>query len=487
MSAYKKTRYLVSLCVLLLGADTDAQTPLSLQECMDLAFKHNLQHRRNRQNLESSYASLQQARSPFELQARMDLTLPRYSERRETLDLEALTTRVRAEDTDFRYAGNLRLEQRVPYLGRFTVHTRGSRQDLTSNRRQDFLDYNGNINLDYTHEVLTRPSEEIALEQAELSLVSARTRFGSQRLETESRVIDEYYSLVQSIRRLEIEEQRLGKSRANLDLAQRKFEIGLIREVEVLRLNFSLLQAEASYAQAQTLIESNRDRLRQQLGMELDEPLEVITEVDYQKYSIDEARALEVGLKNHTDLQLAELGEQISQLNLEKTRRTTGPTAQLNAGVSLGGQGSEIGDISRNFERNLWNVGIEVQVPLIDGGTRRSQLNQAKINLEQSRLNRAIARQEITRQIRNAVRNLGEAERRIELGELGLEVAERAYEVEQSRFELGLAESQQLLDAQADLTDARVTSLNAIINYQRQLKELRLATMADLSELVEKD
>ena len=41
-----------------------------------------------------------------------------------------------------------------------------------------------------------------------------------------------FYDLVQGVRQLDIQKQRLEQSTAALDLAKRKFEIGLIAEVQ---------------------------------------------------------------------------------------------------------------------------------------------------------------------------------------------------------------------------------------------------------------
>ena len=91
----------------------------------------------------------------------------------------------------------------------------------------------------------------------------------------------------------------------------------------------------------------------------------------------------------------------------------------------------------------------------------------------------------LTLQIKNVVRALAEEERQIKLGKVRLEVAERTYAVQQRRFEMGQTQSQELLDAQIALTGARSSALNAVIGYQRQLVALRLATMAELEEMVE--
>jgi len=250
-----------------------------------------------------------------------------------------------------------------------------------------------------------------------------------------------------------------------------------------LRLRVTMLNAQANYAQAQTLIERRRDALREVLGMDMDAPLDVVTEVEFHQYDIDPARALELGLRRRTDMQETEITEQIRRLSLANTRRRNGINATLNASVSLLGRGHQLGDISRNLGRNYWDVGIQVTMPVLDSGDRRGQIRQAEIQVKQARLERDITRQAVIRNIRDAVRNLDEAKRQIALRQASLEVSERTYEVEKSRFELGLAQSQELLDAQADQTASRISALDAIINYQRQLLNLRLATMTDLEEL----
>ena len=218
-------------------------------------------------------------------------TAPSFTALRDIQENVALQTRVREENTDVSYSGNLRMTQRLRHLGQLTLTSVALRRDFSSNRREGFLDYSGSTRLAYERELLARPSEEIALKRAEYRLQSARLNFDRQRLQLEGQVIDDYYALVQSVQELAIEEQRLAQSRANLELAQRKFEVGLIAEVEALRLQVEMLQAEATYDQAQTDIESRRDLLRQTLGLDVWEPLEIDAEVQYEIHPIDDQRA----------------------------------------------------------------------------------------------------------------------------------------------------------------------------------------------------
>ena len=476
-------KYQWALVGLLIATTCSTADVLSLQECIDLAMQNNLQHQMDQQTLASNRTQLTAARAPFAFNMNANITTPSFTGLSDTQENIALETRVREESSDVSYSGNLRMTQRLRHLGQFTLNTTALHRDFSSNRRADFLDYSGATRLFYERDLLGQPSEEIALKRAEHSLQSARLNFDRQRLQLEGQVIDDYYDLVQSVRELEIEEQRLAQSRANLELAQRKFEVGLIAEVEALRLQVEMLQAEATYDQAQTNIESSHDILRETLGLDVWAPLEIDTEVQYEILPIDAQRALEIGLARRTDMKRTEIFEEIRALELEDTRRRNGINATFGANVSMRGHGSEIGDVSDNFERNLWGVNLQITLPLIDSGQRRATVSQARIALEQSRLTREQQRRRIIQQIRDATRRVHEAERQIDLRQATLQFAQRTYDVEQSRFELGLADSQQLLLAQGNLTQAQINALGAVIGYQRQLKNARLATMAELKEL----
>lgn len=464
-----------------------AQNPLDLEDCIRIALHNNLQHLSDRQTLSSSRLDLENAQAPFSFGMNANLTTPTFSEIRDTQESVALATRVRDESTNFRYSGAIQMNQRLPHLGSLAITTNAERRDFSSNRRTDFLDFSGDLRIDYSHNILNRPSEEISLQRARYNLTSAELNFRQQTLVLEGQVVDDYYILVQRLRELEIQKERLELSRSNLDLANRKFEVGLIAEVETLRLQVEVLQAESSYVLAETAIESQRDQLRQTLGLEAEDPLQVSTVVKHRLYKIDKEQAISLGLKYRTDMRRSEIVEKLRAINLEATKKQNGINATLNANYSLRGRGDAIGDISSTLERNQWGVGIQVTMPLIDNGARRSSIKKAKIQLDQSRLTRRREQQEIIRQVRNAVRNLDEAERQITIRAASLEVAGRTYEVEQSRFELGLAKSQDLLTAQSQLTQARIDALNSKINYQRILKDVRLSTMAEIEKLEKKN
>ena len=456
---------------------------LSLEDCISLAFAHNLQHLSDRQSLVGSRARYQQAHSPFAIDANLSLTAPSYLETRDTFDSEALLQRFQEENTTLHYETQLELSRRIDRVGRFSVRSTGFRRDFDSNRRENFLEYFGDLDLQFQRDLLSTPTDEIGLRQAELNLSISGSTLERRELLLERDVSNTYFDLVRSIRQLEIQQQRLQQAAAALTLAQKKYEIGLIAEVEALRLQVEKLNAEATFAQAETEIERRRDLLRNMIGLDQLAPVNVNTDVQAERLVIDEERAVELGLEHRSDIFEAELREQISTLDLERRKDQAELSASVVAGVTLRGRGPEPGDVSDSFERSRVMALLRIGLPVVDSGWRQGQVRQGEAALEQSRLGRQMQRQQVILDIRDAVRNVREAERQIDLREASLKVTERQYEVEQARFELGIGDSQELLDAQTTLTSARTEALEAAINYRRALQSLRVATMSDLSEL----
>ena len=467
----------------LLAARSAPAAPLSLRECIGLAARQNLGYLSDLRDVEATREQLRLARSEFGLDVDASFDLPTYSESRQLQDDIALIQRVREENTTMEYQGRTTMSQRIPHVGRLSVTASGSRNDFSSNRRVDRREFIGDLQVAYTRDLLYTPAAEIQLQQAEIGLSISQSNLHRRELQLAEQVTNSFYDLVQAIRELEIQQQRLEQSTAALDLALRKFEIGLIAEVEALHLRVEKLRAEAEFNRARTQIERQRDRLREILGMEMDDPLEVLTSVDHETVPIAEGTAVEFGLRRRSDLREAEWARQSSELSLKDLEQQLGPTAQLTTRLTLLGRGPDASDVSSTFERSFVSAGVRMELPLVDGGERRARVRRAEIDLEKSLLNTESVERRIAREIRDAVRNVREAEQQIELGREELTVAERTYDVERSRFELGLADSQELLQAQTALTQARLDGLREAIDYQRALAGLRVATMADLAEL----
>jgi len=116
-----------------------------------------------------------------------------------------------------------------------------------------------------------------------------------------------------------------------------------------------------------------------------------------------------------------------------------------------------------------YSVGVVVTLPLFDGLMRENALNTAKARLERAVQAEGLVRQQIAKDVNQAVLMLTAAETGVEASRQGLEQAEEEFRVVKERFESGRGIQLEILDAQVALTRARFNAVNALADYHTAL------------------
>jgi multidrug efflux pump subunit AcrB/outer membrane protein TolC len=100
-------------------------------------------------------------------------------------------------------------------------------------------------------------------------------------------------------------------------------------------------------------------------------------------------------------------------------------------------------------------VGVQVRVPLFDGGLRRGTLHQAQARLEASRAALAKQRLQAQREILTALAEVESARVGVAANQVAVEQGQETLRVEQLKYDAGRGVVNDVLDAEAALLDAR--------------------------------
>jgi len=285
------------------------------------------------------------------------------------------------------------------------------------------------------------------------------------------------------MKQVEINKETVEQSRSLYDIASKKYDAGLIAEVEALQLQVDLARAESELSSARLDVEYAKDELKGTIGLPFDEDFTIETEVPYAPVRVDLDRAIDMGLQNRSEIREGEIQYRLQQMTLAERRREGLPSTTLNGFYGLKGLGEEPEDIAESFDRNQWGVYLKVDVPVWDSGLNAARVRAARADLRSLEVDLEDTRRRLILEIKGAVRQLEEAENRVKILEASVDVARKSFEITQQKFGIGAAESQQLLDAQVALTRARTNSLNALMDYQLALAALKRATMAEIEDL----
>jgi outer membrane protein TolC len=122
------------------------------------------------------------------------------------------------------------------------------------------------------------------------------------------------------------------------------------------------------------------------------------------------------------------------------------------------------------------SLGLQLSIPLFDGGLRASHRAVAESQARQAETRERDIVAEIEVDVRVAFDNLRAARERLTAGDQSLKLAQEEMELAQLRFESQVSTQIDVIDAQAQLADARTRHVNAVYNVRTCEVELRRAT-----------
>ena len=116
-----------------------------------------------------------------------------------------------------------------------------------------------------------------------------------------------------------------------------------------------------------------------------------------------------------------------------------------------------------------YSVGVVVTLPIFDGFARENAVKTAKAKLDKAVQAEGLVRQQIAKEVNQAVLMLTAAEKSVEASRKGLEQSEEEFRIVKERFSAGRGIQLEMLDAQVSLTRAGFNAVAALADYNSAL------------------
>ena len=268
-----------------------------------------------------------------------------------------------------------------------------------------------------------------------------------------------------------------------------KGETGRIPEGDVLIAEVAAAQDRANLSESIGNLEKEKDDFKQLIGLELNQEIQIITDLKYDTFAIDLDKAIEEAQKNRLEIYEAELDIELQKIELDRAKRERELKGNISAyyditGVSTIGKGTtrELFESSfDNFVDRPPNRGVtfSLSYPIFDWGRGSARKQQEQARLRETKLSYEDTKVTVVREVRNVVRSVEEAKNRLKINEKNQEVAQRSYEISRMRFENGDITSQELGVEQERLATTQLNYLDAFITYQLAIADLKRKTLWD--------
>ena len=263
-----------------------------------------------------------------------------------------------------------------------------------------------------------------------------------------------------------------------LRIGEGRFSVGNIAETELLQLEVSSMNANASLAQAKLDQQTFIEELRNFLGIKEEVFFQFETPGDIPDVEIQPDQALALAKQNRSDILFFQENILLAEERVNQTKSETGLDAQLFGRIGLTQSANTLGGAYRNpLDQELVTLGLTV--PLADWGKAKSRFEIARSNLELVKLTTEQDQISFEREVIIRAQQFDLVRENVFIAKTAWDSAQKRFELTRNRYVIGKVSVTELNLAIDDQERLRKNYILALRNFWTAYYELRLLTLYD--------
>lgn len=449
---------------------------ISLQDCIELALKHNLDLQVERRNPVRAGLDIDIARAGYYEPTFGFTAVEDYSKAAAQFAPSIGLIIPGQETTTDSFNSSIR--GALPYTGlQYALNANGSVTEGSSGAQNS----RGGSSI-----VLTQPLlRNFWIDSGRLGINLSRNNLRSTELALKRRVMDTitqvevaYYNLIFTYESVKVQEMARQLAQRSLDETKKRFEVGTVAELETKQTESQVAAREADLLSARRNLDIQQNVLKRLISDDYGAVHRLVLKpkesLSAQLQVFDVQLSWDKGLSDRPDLVQSRIELENMGLQLKFDRNQLYPQLDLFGTYGQNGTGGDLGEtydaIAKGDQPN-YRIGATLSIPL---GNRvaRSRYRSNKVREEQLLLTLKGQEQGIMIEIDNAIKQASSSYDRVHATRKASEYSQAALEAEQKKLENGKSTSFVVLQLQNDLTSARSSELRAVADYNNALAEL---------------
>jgi outer membrane protein len=322
--------------------------------------------------------------------------------------------------------------------------------------------------------------EIYGLKNASKSVAINQLNLESAELEVEGSIRQQYYWVLAYQKLLELAERVLEQSRDQLELAQVRYEVGSVTELDVMQAEIDVGNQENEVMSAQNNLQTAREELNLLLGIDLSSEYPLVDEfrVEAPQYKLDEL--VERAQANRPDMKVSELSTEMYRNNVRQYRGSYFPDLTASISHSRSEQSGSNVDFTLDPRNRSTQYSLGLSWTLFDGFSREVSLQEARVAERQAKLDQVALNQTIEQSVRQSYYTLMRIWDQSQTTAKNRELGRRQLELEQELYRLGSASQLELRSAQVTYTQAETDHIYKTLEYLINLALLEEAVGGSL-------
>lgn len=312
--------------------------------------------------------------------------------------------------------------------------------------------------------------KNIQLTSIDIELAVEQSR--SSKIELANQVKQAFYGVLLAQDSYNVYKKTFDTESAVLQDIQYKFDQGLVAEYDLITASVRLQSIIPEMLQTRNAVQLAILRLKALMGIDLEVPLGIKGSLDdYENEMYAELLDVNLSLVNNSDLRQIDL--QVEQLKKVYELRTSQylPTLTANFNYQYMSQNNDF-----RFKDYRWDpyatAGITLAIPIFDGGKKHNDIKEAKLTVDQVKLQREDAERQIKLMLQNQINQIAKSIEQVNSLKSAKEQAEKGYEIALKRYETGMGTIVDVNQASLGVTNTGLQYNNAVYDYVSAKSEL---------------
>jgi len=328
----------------------------------------------------------------------------------------------------------------------------------------------------------------VQLSQSDNKIAQAEAAYQSELQNLMVRTTEAYFNVLSAQDNLKFtvsEKEAIGKQ---LEQAKQRFEVGIIPITDVYEAQAAFDQTSANELEAVNNLDNQKEALREIIG-DNEALLHTLGEnLPLKKPEPDNiTKWSETAEVNNLGVIAAFNQMEVSRKAVDIQRSGHLPKLDIVGNYTLSDNGSAFGP-----RGDTQNIGVQINVPLFEGGAVNSRTRQASFEYQGAKENLTAVKRSVKRQVNNAYRSIITAIGKIDALKTTVDSAASALEAAEAGSEVGirtmvdvLAEQRNVYRAKRDLARARYDYLINTIKLKQTTSDLTQNDLERINALLE--
>ncbi|MBF0608282.1 MAG: TolC family protein [Candidatus Magnetobacterium sp. LHC-1] len=267
-----------------------------------------------------------------------------------------------------------------------------------------------------------------------------------------------YYTLLQTIKNLDIANETVGQFQQHLKQARGFYEVGEKAKFDVTKAEVDLSNAKLNRIKAENALQLARINLNNAMGLPYARDYLVEDNLVFQPYEVTLDGIIGQAFKNRADLQAIITKQDAARQTIELKKKDYYPTISGSANYTWGGE---------SFPLNSgWNIGAQASISVFSGYLTKHQIQEAQSTLNVLKANEAALRQSIIVEVQQYYLQLMSAQEAISAAAMTVRQARENLDIANGRYAAGVGNPIEVTDADVSYGNANTAYVQAITDYK---------------------